>query len=473
MTRLDFQPNAALRIAPLIFVLAFWLDTAWALVGATVFLPLLASFGLAPSAPATSPEGFAAALADAPENSALFLLGLEDLPQWLSRGGQDRHQRVYTILADRLTSQTRTQDQILRRGSQLAVLARGIKDRSPDQLVQIAERLQKAASQPVMIEGSTIYPTCSVGILALPAVGISGHFAAAEAALQDATRAGSGQIRVFDKSVKRRQSASVGLGQEVARALSSGEIRAWFQPQIAADTGQISGFEALARWHHPRLGVLAPGVFLDLIDAEGKSERLAEVILSDALQALVAWGKGGFRVPSVGVNFSTDQLRNPRLAEHLKWEVDRFDLAPDRITVEILETVISDHDSDSVTRNIRALAAHGFPVDLDDFGTGHASIANIRRFQVSRLKIDRSFVSGLGTDPEQQALVRAILQMANGLGLDCVAEGVETISEQHQLAEMGCRFVQGFGIARPMPFAETLPWIKAHQAQLGGWRDSA
>ncbi|MEO1362915.1 MAG: EAL domain-containing protein, partial [Pseudomonadota bacterium] len=139
---------------------------------------------------------------------------------------------------------------------------------------------------------------------------------------------------------------------------------------------------------------------------------------------------------------------------------------PDRLTVEILETVVTDMADDTIVRNIRALSQLGCHIDLDDFGTGHASIAALRRFGVNRIKIDRSFVMKADRDPEQQRMISAILTMAERLGLETLAEGVETVGEHALLAQLGCDHVQGYGIARPMPFEKTLDWVRTHEAKL-------
>ena len=172
------------------------------------------------------------------------------------------------------------------------------------------------------------------------------------------------------------------------------------------------------------------------------------------------------KVPQVGVNFSGSELNNPRLIEKISWELDRFNLSPARLAVEVLETVIAGAPDDQVTLNINGLVDLGCHVDLDDFGTGHASISSIRRFKIDRLKIDRSFVMKADRDPEQQRMVSAILTMAERLNLETLAEGVETVGEHALLAQLGCDHVQGFGIGKPMPFNETLDWIYAHEAKL-------
>lgn len=188
-------------------------------------------------------------------------------------------------------------------------------------------------------------------------------------------------------------------------------------------------------------------------------------MLFNALTALSRWDKAGLGVPTVAVNFSAAELRNPRLAEKLKWELDRFGLDPRRLSVEILEDVVAETDNDVIVSNIANLARMGCGIDLDDFGTGHASITSIRRFAVRRIKIDRSFVTKVDEDREQQKMVSAILSMAERLGLASLAEGVETPGEHAMLSQLGCGDVQGFGIARPMPVDETMDWIERHRAR--------
>ena len=164
-------------------------------------------------------------------------------------------------------------------------------------------------------------------------------------------------------------------------------------------------------------------------------------------------------MPAVGVHFASEELSDPKLGDRIRFELDRHNLDPKRLTIEVLETVISKSATDAITQNLTRLAEFGCSIDLDDFGTGHASIANIRRFAVSRIKIDRSFISGVDQDRQQQQLVAAILEMAERLNVDTLAEGVETMGEHNLLAQLGCNHVQGFSVAKPMSFEATQNWL--------------
>jgi EAL domain-containing protein (putative c-di-GMP-specific phosphodiesterase class I) len=220
--------------------------------------------------------------------------------------------------------------------------------------------------------------------------------------------------------------------------------------------------EALARWIHPERGIVPPVQFLRVLEDSGRMERLSEVILQHALTALRSWDQAGLDVPRVSVNFADAELRDPRLVQRIQWELDRFGLGAQRLGIEVLETVIAGSPDGIVARNIIDLGRIGCQIDLDDFGTGHASITSLRRFTVHRLKIDRSFVTRVDRDEDQQRMLAAVLGMADRLGLETLAEGVESVGEHALLAQLGCDHVQGFGIARPMPADQLVDWARDH-----------
>lgn len=408
-------------------------------------------------------------LQDTGRNTACLVIQFDDLAALLDRHGRSAQAEVLGRCEDRIRGVLRMGDLVAPlQGGHFAIVLSPVRRLDLETMVQMAARLQEAVTAPVSLGAAQLYVTCSIGFCiggrSPEATGRS-LLDAAQIAADEALRHGPGGIRAFSSDMSRKQAARDAMRDQIEGALENGQIRPHFQPQISTDTGEISGFEALARWHHPERGCLTPSEFLPTLEGNDLTERLGEVMLFHALTALTDWDSKGYRVPNISVNFSAGELRNPRLPERLKWELDRFDLMPDRLTIEILETVIASSENDMIVSNIAALAAMGCGIDLDDFGTGHASITTIRRFAVRRLKIDRSFVTKVDQDREQQKLVSAIVSLAERLGLETLAEGVETAGEHAILSQLGCGHVQGFGLARPMPLDETTEWIARHMAR--------
>lgn len=413
------------------------------------------------------------ALRDAPVSglqTGCIVVQFDDAALLLDRHGRAAQTEVLARCAERLCSALRSGDVVARlEGGGFAIALHPQRRLDLESMIQLAARLQAAIAPPISLNAARLYVSCSIGFclgLAAPSANGRSLLDAAQIAADEALRNGPSAIRAFAPDMARKHSDRDALRGQLETALDQGEIRAHFQPQISTDTGEITGFEALARWQHPERGIVPPAEFLGAIEEAGLAERLGEVMLFQALTALTRWDRAGLKVPRVGVNFSAAELRNPRFVEKLEWEIDRFGLNPDRIGIEILETVVATTENDVIVRNIAALAKLGCGIDLDDFGTGHASITNIRRFAVNRLKIDRSFVTHIDTDPGQQKMVAAILSLAEQLDLDTLAEGVETPGEHAILAQLGCRHVQGFGIARPMPFDQVQDWMARHDSRL-------
>ena len=402
--------------------------------------------------------------------SAGVVIEIDDFSRCLDQHGERAAEDVLRQVAGRLRATLRGGDVVCRLdGAVFAIALAPVRRLDLEIMVQLAARLQQAGADAIVIDGLRLFLTASVGFCVPRGAAEKTGAAcldAAESALVEAQSSGHAAIRAHTAQQPQPRALRAGLVGEVAEALEAGQITAWFQPQLCTDTGDISGMEALARWEHPERGVILPGVFLPAIAAAGLNGRLGEVMLYQALTALQSWDSAGATVPHVGVNFSSDELNDPTLCDKIRWELDRFDLAPERLTVEVLETVICRSDSDTIIRNIAQLGKFGCGIDLDDFGTGHASIANIRRFSVGRIKIDRSFVTHVDTDREQQDVMTAILEMADRLGIGTLAEGVETVGEHARLAQLGCGHVQGYSIARPMPFGDTLDWIAGHRSRL-------
>jgi diguanylate cyclase len=403
------------------------------------------------------------------ETTGALVFTLDDYDDLYARHGAAALAEIQDRVADRLMSALRGPDVMARMGQgSFGIALTPMRRLDLESMVQIAARLQAAASPAISIDATRLYVTGSVGFCLAsraPEPNAASVFDAATAAVAEALRHGPGAIRAFAPDIGVRHAQQTSLRDALEAAFAEGQIKPHFQPQVSTDTGALTGFEALARWHHPERGLIPPAEFLPAVMDAGLSSRLCDTILTGALAALRKWDQIGLNVPRVGVNFSCTELRDPRLVDRIKWELDRFDLKPQRLAVEILETVVADTSNDIIVRNLSSLSRLGCALDLDDFGTGQAAIANIRRFSVNRIKIDRSFVTRVHDDREQQRTVAAILSLAEQLGLDTLAEGVETPEEHAMLAQLGCRHIQGYVIARPMPFEETADWIGRHRAQ--------
>lgn len=461
---------------------AFWLGGQPALFGLAIGGPAIVLLGrlVLPPAPgvAVSDQVIAsldAAVRDSRRNgrqTGCFVVQFDNLPEVCDRLGRARQSEILAACVARIRGALRPGDALfaLEDGSLVVVLGPG--DRLDlEGMVRIAGRLQLVVQQPMLLDRESVQLTCCIGFChARQADGAGGRslLDAAQVAVEEAVMHRPGAIRAFSADLARARADRNTLRSAFAGAVESGQILAYFQPQLSTDSGEVSGMEALVRWHHPERGCLLPGAFLPALEGTDLMDLLGETMLAHALSALRDWDQTGVVVPSVSVNLSSRELSDPQLPERLTWALDRHGLGARRLTVEILESVVAKDGDDIIARNIDRIAQMGCGIDLDDFGTGNASITSIRRFNLRRLKIDRSFVRSLDNDREQQHLVTAILTLAERLGLDTLAEGVETRGEHAILAQLGCGHVQGYVVARPMPAADIPDWMAGHQGRLAG-----
>ncbi|WP_170387721.1 putative bifunctional diguanylate cyclase/phosphodiesterase [Ruegeria atlantica] len=483
---------AALAFVPAISLAAFWMGGERALVIVALGLPVLFMGAaaleeradnirqqnrppggmMAIDTFATELEGIFQSSASSGAESACIIVALDEFSDFLDLHGNAAANHLADQFGHRILSAIRTQDIATRLGQdKIAIGLRPSHQLDLEACIQMSGRIQAMVEDPFTLNGTGVYVSCSIGFSLLSNVSNERYedwIDAASAALNEAQRNGPSTIRAYSNETRRRSRIRANLRKEFEAALDNGEIRPWFQPQISTDTGRVTGFEALARWEHPQKGVLGPQVFLPFAEQSELMGKLGQAMRHHAFEAMREWDRAGVIVPRIGVNFSSEELRDPALIDHLKWELDQNNLTPDRLAVEILETVFSRQPDDVITRNVLSMSELGCCIDLDDFGTGHASIASIKRFDVSRIKIDRSFVAKADRDASQQQLVSAILTMAERLNVETLAEGVETKGEHALMAQLGCDHVQGFGIGKPMPFEKTLDWMAAHQNKVNG-----
>ena len=253
------------------------------------------------------------------------------------------------------------------------------------------------------------------------------------------------------------------LTHDLNSAFDNQEIRPHFQPQVSLKDGQITGMEALARWHHPAHGMVAPLAFLSSVAQAQLWHTLTDTILHQSLSAIRDLQDAGIFIPQVGVNFAQADLEHPQLITRILWTLDQFDLQPNRLSIEVLENVVVQDAASPVRHSVNSLAKLGCHIDLDDFGTAQNPFDSLRQLNIDRMKIDRSFVYNIDRDAKKQDMLAAVVLLAQRLNLDTIAEGIETDAELGVVQKLGCGHAQGYGIGRPMPLDQLQNWARQYQ----------
>jgi diguanylate cyclase (GGDEF)-like protein len=305
----------------------------------------------------------------------------------------------------------------------------------------------RACTGSFKIMGHSVQCGCSIGVVTTPVTGARDPvdlMRRADLALNDAKREGRGIVRVFnegmDETVRFRRQVEGGLGEAIARD----ELSLVYQPIVAREGLEIVGFESLLRWNTEEFGPISPAVFIPIAEESNLIHELGDWVLERSLEVLAQW-PGQY----VSVNFSPRQFRRHNFVGRIMETVQRAGIAPSRLQIEITETAIFD-DADRAAETLYKLRQMGFRIALDDFGTGYSSLYNIRKFALDCLKIDRSFIDGMGRERESAAIVQSIIHLAHSLGLGVVAEGVETEAQVQALAVAGASHYQGYYFSRPV-----------------------
>jgi diguanylate cyclase (GGDEF)-like protein len=322
-----------------------------------------------------------------------------------------------------------------------------------DEAEMVAERLLKAVSISFKVFGHSVQGGASVGLMVVAPGTINDPIDVmrrADLALNDAKHAGRGIVRLFDEvmdeSIRFRRQIEGGLSEAIAK----GELKLVFQPIVGRDQLEITGFEALIRWCSPEYGMVSPGMFIPIAEESNLIHELGDWVIDRAVETVKTW-PGQY----VSVNFSPRQFRRHNFVAHIMERVATAGVEPGRFQIEITETAIFD-DVERAADTLFRLRQMGFRIALDDFGTGYSSLYNIRRFALDCLKIDRSFVDGMGRERESAAIVHSVIHLGRALGMEVVAEGVETPAQLQALRLAGCSHMQGYYLARPMDADDAL-----------------
>ena len=370
---------------------------------------------------------------------------------------------VLVATTKRLQEVLRPGDTVARLGGdEFTVLCEDLEDGPV--ILGIAERALAALAAPIALEDETqAYVTASIGVAVVGATSQSAEdiLADADSAMYRAKDRGRNRLELFDLSMRVDVAARVEQSTALRRAVEAGELLVHYQPEVRLDDESMTGVEALVRWQHPELGLLPPGDFIGLAEDTGLVVAVGAEVLRSACLEVAAWQPfGGPGAPSLSVNLSARQLSEPTVIDSVWGVLRETGLEPSRLCLEITESVLMD-DVESSVEALLGLKALGVQLAIDDFGTGYSSLSYLRRFPVDIVKIDRSFVSGLGEDPAADAIVAAVVNLAHALGLIVVAEGVETEQQLVLLRALGCDRAQGFFWSRPLPARDVRRWRRS------------
>lgn len=337
-------------------------------------------------------------------------------------------------------------------GDEFVVLLAG--ERSEEQINTWVRELVQRLSATYALDGQEVNTSPSVGVSICPRDGqdIDSLIRSADAAMYSAKQAGRAQYRFFDPSLNLADIQAFTLEQAFGSALAERQFVLHYQPQIRLDTQQVLGYEALVRWDHPEFGLLYPDRFIDLAERSGFIVELGWEVLRLACEALSEWDAQG-RETRLAVNVSALQLRQDDFATRLLNELQQYAIAPQRLELEITETTILDPESTAVA-HLHTLRSAGLGISLDDFGRGYAGFAHLHSLPLSKLKIDRSLIAPLSNSHDDSPIVSSTIILAKRLGLEVVAEGVETREQVVCLKLAGCDIAQGYHFSRPLSPAQ-------------------
>ncbi|MBU4528027.1 EAL domain-containing protein [Hoeflea sp.] len=387
---------------------------------------------------------------------ALVLIDLDHFKDVNDTLGHDAGDKLLIEVAHRLTDVLRKTDTVARiGGDEFAVLLPNIT--TVADVERVLRKLLSRFSETVVLGHRTIRPGCSLGVTFFPADGSTPKdlLKNADIALYQAKARGRGIWEFYDPALKRRVESRQATTDALREALADNRIGMAVQTQVDFKTGRHIGFEVLARWEHKGRNI-SPGEFIPVAEETGLIIPLGHSVLDQALSMARDIRDNGFDPGRIAVNVAASQLKQLDFAETVASMLDRYGLEPGTLEVEVTENVLLDRASSHIERSLWDLHQLGVQIALDDFGTGHASLSHLKRFPVDRLKIDQSFVREIQSNSDDSIIVRAIINLAHNLGMEVVAEGIETEEQFELLREQGCDVAQGYLLGIPVPPSQAI-----------------
>lgn len=413
-------------------------------------------------------------VADGARRGALMFIDLDNFKALNDTLGHQKGDQLLQQVARRLRSCVARGDLVARLGGDEFVVL--LEDR-PDKPLEpataaraVSERVLASLGEPHVLPGFVHHSTCSIGVTLFggaPST-LSELLKQADLAMYEAKSAGRNTVRFFDPGMQLAATASASLSADLRQAWRDRRLHLDYQPQVGAD-GRMTGVEALLRWHDPARGTVQPADFIPNAEESALIVPIGRWVLEAACEQLAAWAARPERAHlGIAINVSVRQFRHPDFVDEVMAAIGRWRIEPSKLKLELTESLLAEGIEVTVAK-MGSLKDMGVTLSLDDFGIGYSSLAYLKRLPLDQLKIDRAFVKDVLTDPNDAAIVRTIIGLAHSLGLDVIAEGVETEAQRDYLARQGCRQYQGYLFCRPLPIGELEAFMAAadREAQIG------
>ncbi len=381
---------------------------------------------------------------------ALFFIDLDHFKQINDSLGHQVGDKMLVAVTERLKAKIRKEDTLARLGGdEFTIIIEDMKE--IQDVSHLAQKILEVLRQPVHIEGHTLYISCSIGISLYPQDDIDANnlIKYADAAMYKAKEEGRNNFQFYSSEMTALALERVVMETNLRQALKKEEFLIYYQTQVDANSGKVTGVEALIRWQHPILGLISPMKFISLAEETGLIVEMDRWVMKTAMKQVTKWYQEGLAPGVLAINLSMRELRSNDFIEILQKSMAAIGFKPEWLELEVTEGQVMINPEEAIIK-LEQISHMGINIVIDDFGTGYSSLAYLKRLPVDKLKIDQSFVKGVPDDKEDVAIVKAIIALAKSLGLDLIAEGVETDAQKEFLVECGCENLQGFYYCKPM-----------------------
>ena len=397
--------------------------------------------------------------------AAVMIMDLDHFKDVNNTLGHDVGDQIIVTITKRVHSLMRNTDTMSRLGGdEFGILLEDLEDTNAAS--RMVRRMLETFDEPIEVSGKIIKMTASIGISVYPEDNVDplNLLRHAELAMYRAKAEGGHTFQYFDQEMDDEIRSRVSLESDLRDAIKKGELWLAYQPQVNLDTGDVIGAEALLRWNHPTIGFIPPDEFIPVAEASGLILPIGDWIIEEICRQTAEWRSEGMPAIQMGINVSGHQFEHRELGTQVLSQLSRSGLDVGAVDLEITETVPMER-TDHVTRNVDQLVDAGISISMDDFGTGYSSLSNLQAFPVRRLKVDGSFVRGIGVDQDNEKIVEAVVGLGHSLGLSVIAEGVETEEQVAFLKARKCDEIQGYLISKPLPALEFKAFISARSLQ--------